>query len=1134
MVSNSISPIAKNNTVIQIDNNEIAIAKPSSHRKACGLDWAQSTWKRWIYVAFWWWLNPILNIGYQRDLTEDDLFDLSPNDECGHLLKKLETVWEKYENKYEHINTWKIIIKAFWKESLISGLILFPYFGVKIAQPFFLKGIVLYINDTQSPAYVGYLYAIGLGLATIFQALLHQQFFFRSTRVGAQIRIAISSIIYKRLLSLQTRAIMRTTTGQIINLISNDAGKFEDLSTYFHHIWEAPLEAVIVFSLIWNQIGIPTLFGYAVLLVSASLQFLFSRKFGTYRKNTVQWTDKRVKVIEEALIGCEIVKMYRWEGALESVVYDARKNEFKSIRKASRLRAVNLGFFFSSLSLVSLATFSGSWLLGQTLSSATIFTVLSLFSIIRVPLTNNMPYGIARLSESMIASQRINEFMNLSKQSVTKLLHNHFSDDPNCIPGSIVMNKASFTWDSIQSTALTEIDLNVSPGSLVAIVGITGSCKSSFLAAVLGEMSLVQGTRKIHGKLAYVSQITWILAGTIRENILFGKPLDEQKYDRVLKSCCLIADFQRFPARDLTIVGEQGVNLSGGQRARVSLARALYTDADIYLFDDPLATVDSTVARQIFKQCISNEGILNGKTRLLVTHHLEFLAEMDHCILLDHGKIKKQGSFNELLTIDEIKQTYEKQQNRTNETQENNKRNDSNTNYDHSTNTSKTIDKTSIIKEETSVAGTVSGDVWLKLFTAGYGWSGLLLLTFLMLLGEGVYDATNKWLSLWSSKSNIEQREKHYIYTYLGLAIVTLIIALLRADYFFHSILRSSTNLHNNMFKSVLYSSLRFHESNPVGRILNRFSKDQQVMDDLLPLTLFDTIQSLIMVLGAIAIIGMTNPWVLLILILIIPIFLWLRRFYLRTSREIKRLESVTRSPIYALTTSSRSGLMSIRAFKVEDNFVNSFIDRMNANSRAYFMIMYSIRWFGLRLDLMTCLLTLLTAILSVALRNSMDASSVALGLTYCINLTTTFQWGVRQSAETENYITSTERIIEYSHIPSEPDFYEGESKPPTNWPVEGKIEFENYKLKYRSELEPVLKGINLKINSRDKIGIIGRTGAGKSSIFQALFRLTDKATTDGKILINGIDISTISLNYLRSKLNIIPKSSMLFSNTIL
>ena len=460
MTDNNNLPAANKKTILT-DNNEISVTISSSHRKPCGLDWAQSSWIRWIYVVFWWWLNPILSRGYTHKLTDDDLFDLSPNDECGQLLKKLESVWEKYEDKYGDINTGKIIVKTFWKAILTSGLTFFPLIGARIVQPLLLRGIILNINDSNAASYVGYLYTVGLGLTTTLTVCMHHQCYFRSTRIGTQIRVALTSIIYKRLLSLPTRAIMKTTTGQVINLISNDVSKFEELSMDMHNIWSAPLEAIIVFGFIWNQIGISTLFSYAVLLLLVPLQWFFSKKFGTYRKNTVRWTDERVKITNEILVGCQIVKMYRWEEALEAVVQNARQNEVKSIRQASRIRAMNTAIFFSSLSLISLATFGGSWLMGQTFSSANIFMVLAFFGIVRTHVTGGLPLGVEKLSESVIAAKRINEFMNLSKQTRTKLLQMHPSEDHKGLQGSIVIDRASFTWGSTQSAELIEIDLNV-------------------------------------------------------------------------------------------------------------------------------------------------------------------------------------------------------------------------------------------------------------------------------------------------------------------------------------------------------------------------------------------------------------------------------------------------------------------------------------------------------------------------------------------------------------------------------------------------------------------------------------------------------------------------------------------------
>jgi ATP-binding cassette subfamily C (CFTR/MRP) protein 4 len=326
--------------------NEVSISIPSNHRKDYGLDWAEASWTRWIYVIFWSWLNPILNIGSKRQLTDDDLFNLSSKDECSHLLNRIENVWEINQNQSKYINIWTIIIKTFWKEYLICGLVLFPYIGVQIAQPLFIKQIILNINDSNAPSYIGYLYSIGLGLATIIQAIVHHQYFFRATRVGLHIRIGLSSLIYKNLLSLPTRSIMKTTTGHIINLISNDASKFEEITIFTHLMWRAVLEALIIFGLIWNEIGISTLFGYSVLLLLIPLQFFLSKRVGIYKKHAIEWTDKRLKVINEILVGCQIVKMYRWEESLENIVYYIRQHEYRNIRKASRIRAINFVFFF--------------------------------------------------------------------------------------------------------------------------------------------------------------------------------------------------------------------------------------------------------------------------------------------------------------------------------------------------------------------------------------------------------------------------------------------------------------------------------------------------------------------------------------------------------------------------------------------------------------------------------------------------------------------------------------------------------------------------------------------------------------------------------------------------------------------
>lgn len=1043
-------------------------------RQPSRFDWAHSSILRSFHVLFWWWLNPILSLGYKRDLNDEDLDDLPVNDKCFGLLNQL-SYYSDNNIWLTNTTTWRIIMRAFWKQAFFVIFLLIPYNASRVAQPLLLRQIVLYIIDQRTHSetstkfyevYEGYIYALGLFACSAIQALLHQQAYFRTTRMGMRVRNALAATLYKRLLSLSTSSLQQTTSAQVINLVANDASKFEEFCQYMHYLWEAPLQAIVVFCLIWKSIGIlPTLFGYGILVLLIPLQLAFGRIFSKYRKNTMIYADKRVQAINELVNGCQIVKMYNWEKPIEQRVKNLRQDEFASILRTSRLRAINMGLYFSSLPLISLATFGGYWIMNHHLKPVDIFTALTFFGLIRTPVTNYLPVAIERFAEMLAASKRIDAFMRLTKIQERK--------ESKIVQGTkiISMNNASFSWT--ERICLANLTISIETGTLVGIVGPVGAGKSSFLSAILGEMTLISGDSTILGSFSYATQSPWLFTDTIRANILLGKPFDEQRYGNVIKACCLDVDLLTFgDVGDLTVVAEKGVNISGGQKARIALARALYADADIYLFDDPLSAVDQTVAQQIYDQCIGPNGLLRGKTRLLVTHQTHFLRQSTQQIIyLKDGQIDSSGCFEETV-----------------ETQPTS--NDDNASddkvmqpllYDLS---KSAVDNKPIIANETAAVGAVNWSIWYKLFSSTpLGWFGFCLLIIMMLVTEAIFDVSNRWLSLWSAKSNEGQKLSVNMYVYLSLTLGTLVVALIRAQYYFYLILYGSNQLHNSMLKGLLYTSLRFFESNPSGRILNRASKDQQVIDELLPMTLFDGLQCLLMTFGSLVVIGIVNPWTLLILIPLLPAFWWVRRFYLRSSRRIKRLESVTRSPVYSLFSSSlNGGLSSIRAFNIQEDFVQLFINRVDTNSRAFFILIAAVRWFGLRLDLMTSLLSLITSVLTIAFRHRIDPSLAALSLMYCINLTMLFQWAVRQLAEAENYMTSAERIYEYGQLVPE----ENENncdfliQPPNDWPNQGKIEFNNYSMQYRTELEPVLNNIELLIESKEKIGIIGRTGTFK------------------------------------------------------
>ncbi|CAF4037836.1 unnamed protein product [Adineta steineri] len=900
----------------------------------------------------------------------------------------------------------------------MSILLVFPLIMAQIAQPLLIRQIVLCIEDQSGlPSYAGYLCGLALFTSCIVQAIVSEQIFFRNGRAGMRIRNSLSSAIYKHLLTTNTATLHKTTAAQMINLVANDASKFEELSMFIHTPLLATVEALAAFGLIFWHIGLPTIFGYAVLVLLIPIQFIFSRQFSRYQN----------------------VKMYNWEKAMEQRVREARQRELSNIYKVSCLRALNVAFAFTSLPLISLATFGGSWLLGQTLLPENIFTTVGFFVMVRVPVTIWLPSAIEKFSEARVSARRIDQFMQLDTLSNKREKIENENE-----AHAIVMEDTSFSWKNTPS--LFSLNLKIRNGNLVGIKGSIGAGKSTLLAAILNEINLVSGKLQLHVRsISYAPQSAWIFADTIRANILLGEAMNDERYKNVIKACCLDIDLENFgEVGDLLIIGDKGVSLS-----------------DVLL--------------------------LRGKTRILVTHQTHFLVETDQIYLMTNGQIEEL-QIEQIPTMELSSDTSETESSDNKET-------------DWVPN-SAIADMNSIIKNETSVEGAIKWSVWLKLFTAPpLRWFGLFLMIIFMLINEAVYDFSNVWLAMWSDKDYSEQRLSFYAYIYLGAVSSILIVAIIRVGFGFYIMLRGSTYLHNRMLTGMLYTSLRFFESNPSGRILNRASKDQQILDQSLPVALIDTMQYLLMI-----------------------IVLWLRRFYMRSSRQLKRLESVTRSPIYTLFSSSFDGLTSIRAFNVQDDFLNMFMDRIDTNSRAYFILYTSAYWFGLRLDVLVSFLTLITALLAVFFRHQILPSAAALSFIYCISLTGLFPWAMRQSAEAENSMTSAERIYEYSQLVSESQQNSNKNnvliQPAEDWPSHGIIEFKDYTFRYRPELDSVLKNINLRIESKEKIGVIGRTGAGKPSLLQALFRLVDQSAINGTILIDNIDIGRLSLHHLRSHLN--------------
>lgn len=1011
-------------------------------------------------VIFIRWINRIFHPNDKNINLSDYTEELSQDDKASILLKKL------FIYNWSNTKTWRIIFQAFAKETFFLSLLALPYVGIRVVQPIILRIIIQQINTKDfhlRNLRISILSAFGLLICFISQAILYQQVLLRSTITGRRINNALTQIIYQHLLSINLSSLQQITYANTIGLVVHDLKKFEELWFYGQFLWAGPLEAIITFGLLSWIIGIiPTCFGFCILLLLIPIQYLFSRKFTHYCQMTLTCTDKRINAFTELLNGFLFIKMSNWEKIMKKCIDEFRQKELQSIKHANNLRAINMSLYFGSIILVSLVTFSSCWLLGYELIIDNVFIAFVYLAQIRLTLVTLMTNAIERLSEMLVASNRIDKFMRLNSIHRNKSqLQIDASND-----SLIIMCNASFSWESTKPVCLSLLNLDIKPGEIIGIVGPVGSGKSSLLAAILGEMNLMNGNIYVNGTISYSAQTAWILADTIRANIILGKEFNEKHYRDVLQACSLDVDLEALgPNSDLTIMADKGINLSTGQKARISLARALYADMDIYLLDDPLAAVDQKLAKEIFHSCIGSNGLLKGKTCLLITHQIQFLTECNRIILINNGCIEVKNALELINSEKLVRINFEEIVNDHDEALDFNKLN---------------IDNVSIVKDEIIATGGISCSLWFRLFTAPpTRYFGFYLLIFLLIIGEISFDTTNCWLFYWSSKTYIEQQMDFYAYIYLILSISTFIFAILRAYFWFYVMLCGTRCLHDRMLKGILYTSMRFIESNPMGRIINRISHDQQIVDEIIPITLFDAVQELLIVFGSIIIISIINPFILL---LFLPLGIaggYLTRSYLRSSRHLRRIECSSRSPIYSLFSSSIDGLTTIRAFQVKDDFLHSLMDRIDIHSRAFNKMTRDIYSFGLKLDILSEFFAFITILILIIMHNKLNSLSITISLVCCLSIPNRLQWSIRQLVEVENYMVHVERIYEYAQLKQEEDNGADTEliEIPRTWPHDGTIEFQQYTLRYRPELGPVLQDININITANEKIGIIGRTG---------------------------------------------------------
>lgn len=1050
----------------------------------------------------------------------------------------------------------KAIVKCYWKSYLILGIFTLIEETTRVVQPIFLGKIIDYFEkydpDDSAALHTAYGYAAVLSLCTLILAILHHLYFYHVQCAGMRIRVAMCHMIYRKALRLSNSAMGKTTTGQIVNLLSNDVNKFDQVTIFLHFLWAGPLQAIGVTVLLWMEIGISCLAGMAILVILLPLQSCIGKLFSSLRSKTAAFTDARIRTMNEVITGMRIIKMYAWEKSFADLITNLRKKEISKILGSSYLRGMNMASFFIANKVILFVTFTTYVLLGNKITASHVFVAMTLYGAVRLTVTLFFPSAIERVSEAIVSVRRIKNFLLLDELPERK------AQEPS--DGKAIVHVQDFTafWDkALDTPTLKGLSFTARPGELLAVVGPVGAGKSSLLSAVLGELPPTSGLVSVHGRIAYVSQQPWVFSGTVRSNILFGRKYEKERYEKVIKACALKKDLQLLEDGDLTVIGDRGATLSGGQKARVNLARAVYQDADIYLLDDPLSAVDAEVGKHLFQLCICQT--LHEKITILVTHQLQYLKAASHILILKDGEMVQKGTYTEFLKSGVDFGSLLKKENEEAEptpvpgtpTLRNRTFSEASIWSQQSSRPSlkdgvpdaQDAENTQAAQpEESRSEGRIGFKAYKNYFSAGASWFFIIFLVLLNLMGQVFYVLQDWWLSHWANRQGALNDTKNsngnvtgtldlswYLGIYTGLTAVTVLFGIARSLLVFYVLVNASQTLHNRMFESILKAPVLFFDRNPIGRILNRFSKDIGHMDDLLPLTFLDFIQTLLLVVSVIAVAAAVIPWILIPLVPLSIIFVVLRRYFLETSRDVKRLESTTRSPVFSHLSSSLQGLWTIRAYKAEERCQELFDAHQDLHSEAWFLFLTTSRWFAVRLDAICALFVIVVAFGSLVLAKTLDAGQVGLALSYSLTLMGMFQWSVRQSAEVENMMISVERVIEYTDLEKEAP-WECRKRPPPSWPHEGVIVFDNVNFSYSLDGPLVLKHLTALIKSREKVGIVGRTGAGKSSLISALFRLSEP---EGKIWIDKILTTEIGLHDLRKKMSIIPQEPVLFTGTM-
>lgn len=1245
-------------------------------------------------------VDGLIRLGYRKHLAPDDLWDISVQDEASEVAQKFKD--ELRKTKYAHAPQGSVlwtIARLQGRLFLVTGALKVVHDVIMFAMPALLQLLLTHLGNAGT-----HWGSLGIALAmfclTVLETLTINQYFYMLSRASMHIKTGLIALLYDKVLRISTSAKSSIGVGTILNLQSNDAAKIWRIPQYLHIIWNGPFQIMVVMGMLVRVLRLlPSLSALMVTLLLIPISTLVGRALDRARRDMVQHTDARVKLASEIVTGVKAIKLYAWEDPYVLKISQLRERELRAVRRTQALAMINNVAYQSGPILVALAAFGTYTALGHTLTASVAFPALALFDLLRFPIVM-FPEQLMNFIHARVGLQRIQKLLEAEEMDASR--DGSWSKDPfdhssdNCrdvkfshlgkkaadrsssregvvgrpagqdVGLSVVsINNADFGYSISENPILSNIDLDISPGGLVMVVGEVGSGKSSLLAAILGEISCLSGEVDVDGSVAYTAQDPWIQNCTLRDNVLMGLEYEDERYIAALSCCALGPDLELLPAGDASEIGEKGINLSGGQKHRVALARAVYAGAQLYLLDDPLSAVDAHVGRQIFDQCICHQ--LRKATRVLVTHQLQYLPSADLVVVMNQGRITHRGKYEELIRRGVDFHQYALHSHEEEETECRTKnvqgerdltdekltrtmnsvevvasssyssqielgrlhegRGDSNGHtllelpppctFQEAHMAVTKIDAKAAVAEELSsavslsqgdpeldlvhldAAGAPGGNPHMSTGTAGLSetspggtissegqeqqqeglkvvlrarentgdlaqaedraegrvnktvykqyiaaWGPHFLLPLGMVAGAtleyGLQMGQNFVLSAWANETQkatkaggpqeATEHNASFMGVYFVLGMASIAMGLVATAALVVGTINASRVLHQRLLKKVVRLPMSFFDSQPTGRLLNRFTKDTEAVD----LELAETFQWAIIcfiegVLSTMVVLSV-SPGTVLAIVPLAYIYFRVQSVFIATSRELKRLDSLAYSPIFQDFSETLSGLQTIRAFNCQGMFYDRHLIHMNSSNRAYWPTQVVNRWLSLRLELMGSII-ILSCVVFVSVLLPRSAGLAGLALTSAVNLTGNMNWMVRQISELEVNMNAVERMMEYDKYQEEAPLVIPASRPPQHWPHQGAIQVDSLVVKYRPNLDPVLRGLTFSIKGGEKIGVCGRTGCGKSTLMMTLYRIVEP--TSGRVVIDGVDTALIGLADLRSRLSLVPQDPVIFSGTI-